>query len=69
MTKVILQVPMSKITRDGAVAVAKEQGFSSLQEVVRLFLEKFRGQQYEVAFIEKPVQLSAKNEKRYRKTA
>lgn len=38
MAKVILQIPMDKKLRDEATKVAKVQGFSSLQELIRVFL-------------------------------
>ena len=40
MQKVILQVPMDKSLRDLAEFSAATQGFSSLQEAVRLFVNK-----------------------------
>jgi hypothetical protein len=38
MDNTVLQIPMSKTLRDKATQAAKEQGFSSLQEYVRVFL-------------------------------
>ncbi len=40
MQRVILQVPMSKELKDRAEKVALEMGFSSLQEAVRVLLNK-----------------------------
>ena len=40
MSRVVLQVPISIDLRKKAEAEAKRQGYSSLQEVVRLFLTK-----------------------------
>lgn len=45
--------------------VAKSSGFSSLQEVVRLFLFKYSNKELEVGFEVPEVKLSAKNDKRY----
>lgn len=41
MNTVTLQVPMSKTLRQQAQVVADEYGFSSIQEVIRLFLNRF----------------------------
>lgn len=40
MDTMILQVPISKTLKKQAEAVAREHGFSSLQESVRIFLKK-----------------------------
>ena len=40
MDKVTLQIPMSKSLRIKAEKTALEQGFSSLQELIRVFLKK-----------------------------
>lgn len=66
MNDTILQVPIDKKVRDRAVANAREMGFSSLQEVVRLFLNKVAEGAVNVAF-ERKVRLSPKAEKRYNK--
>lgn len=62
----ILQVPINKNLRDQAVSQAQKMGFSSLQEVVRLFLNKIAAGQVNVTF-EETVQLSSKAVKRYNK--
>ena len=68
MSNTILQVPLSESLRSDAVSVAKENGFSSLQEVVRLFLTKFARREVGVSIERFPaVNLSAKNAKRYDK--
>ena len=68
MDTTILQVPISKSLRTEAVNVAKESGFSSLQEVVRLMLTKFARKEIGVTFERFPVvKLSAKNDRRYAK--
>jgi len=50
------------------VSVAKDSGFSSLQEVVRLMLTKFARKEIGITFERFPaVRLSAKNDRRYAK--
>lgn len=64
--KTILQIPIEKKLRDQAVLVAQKKGFSSLQDVMRLFLTKFASGEMTVLFAdERP--LSAKAVKRYGK--
>ena len=60
----ILQVPMSKELRDQATSKARNMGFSSLQETVRVFLGKLALGQVNIRF-EETVQLSPKAIKRY----
>jgi len=68
MDTTILQVPLSKNLRAEAASVAKDSGFSSLQEVVRLMLTKFAKREIGVTLEQFPaVKLSARNEKRYNK--
>lgn len=68
MNTVTLQVPVNKSVRDSAALVAEEYGFSSLQEVVRVLLNKLAKRQLAVSIEQFPtVKLSAKNEKRYLK--
>ncbi len=62
----ILQVPMSKELRDQAASQARNMGFSSLQETVRVFLGKLAQGQVNIKF-EEAVQLSPKAIKRYNK--
>lgn len=62
-----LQVPMSKKLKENASKVADEYGFSSLQEVIRLFLTKLAKKQIVVNIDETAIPLSWKNEKRYLK--
>lgn len=57
---------MIKSVRDNAEKAALSQGFSSLQEVVRIFLYKFASQKLSVT-IQESVQLSDKAEKKYLK--
>ena len=63
--RTVLQVPMSRELRGRAEKAARVEGFSSLQEVVRLLLTKLSRGQLEVRVEEPAVQLSARAEKRY----
>ncbi len=67
MDTTILQVPVSKTIRDKAAKSAVTQGFSSLQEAVRIFLNQLSSQAIRVTFEPQPVQLSPKAIKRYNK--
>lgn len=62
----ILQVPIDKNLRDRAASYAAKMGFSSLQEAVRLFLNKIAAGEVNVKF-EETIQLSPKAIKRYNK--
>jgi len=64
MSKTVLQIPLTTQLKNNAEAIAAEQGFSSLQEVVRVFLTKFAAKKVEITWQE-PVYLSEYNEKRY----
>lgn len=50
MTKMTLQVPVSKTLKLSAERVALEQGFSSLQEMVRLFLAQIAKRALTIGF-------------------
>lgn len=65
----VLQVPMTKEMREGATLTAIAQGYSSLQEMVRVFLKQAMDKKVETRFVTTapPVKLSAKAEKRYMK--
>lgn len=67
MNTTIIQVPVSKTLRNKALEAAIASGFSSLQDVIRLFLTKFAKKQIAVNIEETTIPLSAKNEKRYLK--
>lgn len=69
MDTVTLQVPMSKTLRGEAAEVASSYGFSSLQDLIRLFLTKVANRQLAINVVERfpVVELSKKNEKRYLK--
>lgn len=62
----IIQVPINKNLRDQAASKAEEMGFSSLQEVIRLFLNKIARGEINIMF-EENIQLSPKAIKHYNK--
>lgn len=66
MQKVTLQIPMDSKLKIDAERAAVDQGFSSLQELVRVLLSKVAQRKIEIQF-EEVVVLSKKNEKRYLK--
>jgi len=67
MNKTILQVPVSKTLRNQAASAAQDLGLSSLQEAVRLFLNKLAQQEITISFTPKPIKLSPQAIKRYNK--
>lgn len=66
MSKTILQVPVSKDLKDRAEKAASKQGFSSLQESIRIFLAKLASNKLEIT-IQETVRLSENSERRYLK--
>ncbi len=64
----IFQVPMSRKLRDAARLAAKEQGFSSLQEYVRVMVSKLSRKEINL-HVHAPVQLSPRAIKRYNRMA
>lgn len=66
MNRVVLQVPVSADLRKSAEIEAKAQGFSSLQDAVRMFLNKLASKMIEVRLGESG-QLSKRNASRYEK--
>lgn len=66
MSKTVLQIPLDSALRNEAERAALAQGFSSLQESVRLFLRKLADGVVGVKF-EEEVKLSAKAVRRYNK--
>lgn len=60
-----IQIPIDSVLRNEAEKAAQAAGFSSIQEVVRVFLKKFSQQAIEVNFSEPDVKLSKQAEKRY----
>lgn len=66
MDKTVLQIPVSKSLRLKAEGVARDYGFSSLQEVIRVFMAKLAKKAIDISFQETTV-LSSAAEKRYQK--
>ena len=66
MNSTVLQIPIDKNTRNQAASYAEKMGFSSLQEVVRIFLSKIAAGEINVTF-EPTIQLSPKAISRYNK--
>lgn len=64
MNRTILQIPMDKQLKNEAEIMASNQGFSSLQEIVRVFLTQLVSNKVKV-IIQESLILSPKNEKRY----
>lgn len=62
----MLQIPMPMVWRKEAEKEAYRQGFSSLQEMVRIILRKIAARTLHM-HIEEAVQLSTRAEKRYLK--
>lgn len=50
MSRVVLQIPMEKSLRTEAERVAISQGFSSLQEVIRIFLRRLSDKKVKIIF-------------------
>ena len=63
MQKTILQVPITRDLKINAENAAHEQGFSSLQEIIRVFLSKLAAKKVEVTL--DSIMLSEENESRY----
>ncbi len=66
MSRTILQVPVSKELKEKAEEAASKQGFSSLQESVRIFLTELSQGGLKISF-EPVVRLTPKAERRYEK--
>ena len=67
MNRVIVQVPMSKELKEKATAAAEDQGFSSLQEAIRIIVNKFARRELAVRIEYPEERLSARAERRYAK--
>lgn len=67
MNKTIIQIPVDKTFRDQAMKAALSEGFSSLQELMRVFLHRLINKQVTLRFEEPPVQLSPRAARRYDK--
>lgn len=66
MDTTILQVPVKRTVKKRAAFAAEEMGFSSLQEAVRIFLNKLAQKKINVSF-EEVVELSPQAARRYDK--
>lgn len=64
MNRVVLQIPIDASLRKAAEKSAVEQGFTSLQEITRIFLKQLAEKTISVNF-EQSIQLSPKAIKRY----
>ena len=67
MNRVIVQVPMSKELKEKAMAAAEDQGFSSLQEAIRIIVNKFARRELAVQIAYPEERISARAERRYAK--
>ena len=69
MQRVIVQVPMTKTLKEEAEQAARELGFSSMQEIIRVILTKLSKKQIQLTIEESTefVHLSKAAEKRYKK--
>ncbi len=70
MNTTTLQIPISKELKSSATAVAKEFGFSSLQEIVRVILNKLARKELTLEITPTPaeyIKLSPAAKKRYAK--
>jgi len=67
MNTTTLQIPINQQMRIRAARVAEKQGFSSLQELVRVFLRQLIMNKVHVSFSTSSVVLSDKNDERYAK--
>lgn len=65
MNQTTLQIPIDKRLRDKARKAARGQGFSSLQEIVRVFLSQMAEKGLQIGFVSEGILLSNTNEKRY----
>ncbi len=67
MARVVIQTPVTAQLRHEAEQAAREQGYSSLQDAIRMYLQKLARREVWVQLQGKfpPVQLSEKAVKRY----
>lgn len=61
-----LQIPLTKDLKLSAQQAASNMGFSSLQELIRIFLKKISTHPFSINFVEED-RLSPQAEKRYMK--
>ena len=64
MNKTVLQIPINRDLKISAEQEALSQGFSSLQELIRVFLSKIATHKIEIT-LQESTMLSGINEKRY----
>jgi antitoxin component of RelBE/YafQ-DinJ toxin-antitoxin module len=67
MNNTVIQIPITKELRQKSETAANSAGFSSLQEVIRLFLHQFSQQKITLFFDTPKIKLSPKSEQRYLK--
>ncbi len=67
MSQTNLQIPVDTKTRDKARKVAARQGFSSLQEMIRVILAQVVDERLRIGFVAEHVVMSDKAEARYKK--
>lgn len=66
MNRTVLQIPLPKELKISAEQAALDYGFSSLQEILRVFMKKLSQKTLDITFKEEGVvKLSKKNEERY----
>ena len=63
--RIIMQVPMEKSLKTSSEVVARDMGFSSLQEAIRVFLHKLSNRELTISLKEPLERLSPKAERRY----
>lgn len=66
MQRAVIQVPVGADLRKKAEIEALKQGFSSLQEALRVFMNKLASKRINISF-EETIALSPKAERRYAK--
>lgn len=64
MSRTVLQIPIAKRLKLDAEETANGLGFSSLQEIIRIFISKLAAKKVEISFQE-TTSLSPKAEARY----
>ena len=66
MSRTVLQIPVSKTLRTQAENAALDYGFSSLQEIVRVFMAKLAKKSIEISFQEN-IHVSPRAQRRHEK--
>lgn len=67
MRESTLQIPINQQIRNRASKVAEQQGFSSLQELIRVFLSQLIMNKVQISFTPSRLILSDENDERYAK--